>query len=664
MCGIAGLFSHIETTDPKWIKKMTNALAHRGPDDEGFLAVDTKKLKVYQAIGKESKISGIPVETLNGKANLLLGHRRLAIIDLSPAGHQPMSNETEDIWIVYNGEIYNYIELRDELRTFGYSFRTNTDTEVIIKAYERWGVDCVNHFNGMWAFVIYDKRKNILFGSRDRFGVKPFYYYLDNKYFAFASEMKALLTLPFFDIKVNGKSVFKYIVLFAEELEEEGFYRNILELFPSYSFILDLKNLTFRKWKYYNLPYYDKYENFDSDKLKMYAQRVRELIFEAVRKRLRSDVPIGTCLSGGLDSSTIVCVINKLLEKQKIEKIGERQKVFTASYYDRKVDESKWAKIVVDSTSTEWFQTFPNEDELLEDINDLIYYQDIPFGSTSIYAQYRVMKLASENGVKVLLDGQGGDEIFTGYAIYYPLFFMEMIKNGKFLDLFKEFIGLKNSPVSARYVFVQALKISFAKLLSSVRTYIFRKIFYPSTIIANDLYEDNKYLIDDYIEKFPSTFSELIYQYMTSLSLKTLLRYEDRNSMRFSIEARTPFADDIELIEYLFRLPSVYKIHNGWSKFILRETMNGILPEPIRGRKDKIGFQTPESRWLRNKKNWIISIIRENGDLIKDYLDVQKIVKDIRNDKIFDQFSTIWRIINFTLWSSMNKKIKSRKMNL
>lgn len=656
MCGIAGIFSTYKSINPLWIKQMTDLLKHRGPDDEGFVGVDTSTGKVYQAIGNDSKVGGISIENLNKPVNLLLGHRRLSIIDLSPSGHQPMADETGNIWIVYNGEVYNYIELREELKFLGYSFRTNTDTEVILKSYKEWGFDCVNHFNGMWAFVIYDKRKNILFGSRDRFGVKPLYYYLDNNYFAFSSEIKAILSLPFYKPTINEKAIFEYLVLGLEEIDEEGFYKNILELFPSYSFVLNLIDFSFKKWKYYNLNYTNEWEPFDESRLKTHAQRVRQLIFEAIKGRLRSDVCLGTCLSGGLDSSTIVCVINQILKEHTITQIGERQKVFTASYEDKKVDESRWAKIVVNSTNTEWYQTFPKEDELFQDIQDLVYYQEVPFGSTSIYAQYRVMKLASENGVKVLIDGQGGDEIFTGYLGYHPIFLIELLKKGKILYLFNELKHLNNSPISLLYLFKTMANILGVKfLLPALRKRVAKFIKYPASIVTDDFFNTYSYLIDKLSEEYPTELNRSLYINMTYL--KHLLKYEDRNSMRFSIEARTPFADDVELIEYVFSLPSVYKIHNGWSKFILREAMNGILPKEIKERRDKIGFATPEFVWLKRRKKWFILLLNEYRKESGEFLNVDKVIKHIENDKIFNEGFTAWRVINLILWIEKDRQI-------
>ncbi|MFN3995908.1 MAG: asparagine synthase (glutamine-hydrolyzing), partial [bacterium] len=417
MCGICGIVS-LNKIKSEFIVKMNDTLKHRGPDDEGYLLYDLEN--AYFLTGSESQIQGEKIFDKQG--NIFLGHRRLSIIDLSPLGAQPMSDMNNKIWIIFNGEIYNYLELRDLLEKKGYKFRTNTDTEVIINSYLEWGYDCVQNFDGMWAFVILDTTKNILFGSRDRFGVKPFYFYYTPNIFLFASEIKAIVKSDLYPKQINLQHVKDYLVFGYEEQYPLSFFKNIYPLKPSYNFIFNLKNFELKFFRYYELEFNNRYEKFDQEKFLKSCQKVKELIFEAVNLRLRSDVSIGSCLSGGLDSTTIVCTINEIMKKNFIENIGEKQKVFTAVFKGEDIDESKWAQIVVNKTKTQWFTTNPTFQELWQDIEDIVYYQDIPFGSTSIYAQYRVMKLAKENNVKVLLDGQGGDEVFTGYVLYYPVF--------------------------------------------------------------------------------------------------------------------------------------------------------------------------------------------------------------------------------------------------
>jgi|Deesub1362A_J573_1020465.scaffolds.fasta_scaffold01368_8 asparagine synthase (glutamine-hydrolysing) len=653
MCGIAGIYVSDGKVEPEWIVDMTNSLKHRGPDDEGYLGVNTQISKVFPLTGAESRVRGERVDTFKQSVDLFLGHRRLSILDLSPLGHQPMCNHDKSIWILHNGEIYNYIELREELKRLGYIFKTNTDTEVLLAAYEAWGENCLERLNGMWSFVIYDGRKNILFGSRDRFGVKPFYYYLDSKSFAFASEIKSLLKIPFVKREVNTGVLFDYFVFKWLEREEETFFKNIFELPPSFAFQHNLSNNEFKKWKYYELEFFEGWENFKEEKLKEYVEEIKNLIFNAVRLRLRSDVPIGSCLSGGLDSSSIVCVINKLLERSYLTQIGERQKLFTASYNIEAVDESKWAEMVVKSTRTSWYRTFPSARELLQDLEELVYVQDIPFLSTSIYAQYRVMKLAKENGVKVLLDGQGGDELFTGYVSYYVAFFIEMLRRMKYADFWREFNSLGNSPVSKKFIL-----FSLGKYLLSNSAPFFIKSFFKrmdkvKKYLNPDFWGENKERIEKLRGRRYTSLNSMLYDFISRSNLKSLLRFEDRNSMRFSIESRTPFADDKNLIEYVFRIPPVYKIHNGWSKFLLREATKDIVPDPIRHRRDKIGFATPERFWLKEIKEELLSYITSDLD---SFLNVNKLKEDW--DRLFEielreDFTDVWRFIDFAVWKKV-----------
>jgi asparagine synthase (glutamine-hydrolysing) len=651
MCGIAGVYGYKKKVDNGWIKRMTDTLKNRGPDDEGFIAINTEANELYHLIGPDSKVAGQRVETFDRSVNLFLGHRRLSILDTSPLGHQPMTNRDKTIWIVHNGEIYNYLELREELKGLGHQFRTNTDTEVLLAAYEEWQEECLDKFNGMWSFVIYDARKNVLFGARDRFGVKPFYYYTDEKYFAFASEIKALIKLPFIDKKVNPKAVFDYLVLNLYEQEEEGFIKNIFELQPSCAFYFYLSNNVMKTWRYYSLKYIDEWERFDEEKLKEYIATTRQLLFNAVSLRLRSDVPVGTCLSGGIDSSTIVCLINKILKEHILEQIGERQKVFTVAYNMESIDESKWARIVVEQTKTSWHKTYPESYQFLEDLEDLVYTQDIPFGSTRIYAQYRVMKLAKENGVKVLLDGQGGDELFTGYQFYYGIFFIEMLKAFAVGRLLRELRCLENSPINMRNLVVSLAKI-FSKSLAtnSLKEVIFRLKKREINYLDIDFFKENRERLTMTKDMVSTSLNQMLHQYISSLSLKPLLRYEDRNSMRFSIEARAPFSDDINLIEYVFQIPSVYKIYLGWSKYLLREATEGILPEEIRLRKDKIGFATPEYSWLNENSEALKEYITSD---MKEFLNVRKMQKDwdeLLTKQSQTDITTLWRFINLAVW--------------
>ena len=648
MCGICGIFSSKRLIS-NHIVSMNESLRHRGPDDEGYLIYDFENLS--NLVSKDSKIDGNSI--MGKEGNLFLGHRRLSIIDLSVNGHQPMSDLSGKIWVVFNGEIYNYVELRESLEKEGFRFRTNTDTEVIINSYIKWGYECVKYFDGMWAFVIFDSNKDILWGSRDRFGVKPLYFLHNSDLFIFASEIKAIVKSGLYKVNFNRQVISDYLVFGYEEQLGLSFFENIYTLPPSYNFEFNLKDRQLKLWRYYELQLNRDYERFNREKFLRYVQEVRQLIFDTIRLRLRSDVPIGTCLSGGLDSSSIVCVINEIIKNDFIENIGDRQKVFTAVFKNEDIDESKWAEIVVKKTNTEWFTVSPTFQELLNDMEDLVYFQDIPFGSTSIYAQYRVMKLASENNVKVLLDGQGGDEVFTGYVLYYPVHFREIVKNLDLLKLINELKYLSNYPFSRKEIFKIITKsIKLKKLLIKFfgRPYGDKlSIIEDSFVFSDDVF----YSIANKIKKYLTSPDELLNDFLYKqlrYGLINLLRYEDRNSMRFSIESRTPFSDGIKLIEYLYSLPGTYKIHNGLSKYILRESLRDILPQEIYRRKDKIGFQTPEKKWFLDNKDSILQML--DNDFLRDFIDLDSVYRSYEGlNSVF-----IWRVVNLSIWKAVFSK--------
>lgn len=385
MCGINGF----TWKDADLIEKMNLVLQHRGPDDQSTYIDD--------------KVS--------------LGHCRLAIIDLSPAGRQPKCNEDASIWIVFNGEIYNFQEIRSLLEMAGHRISSNSDTEVIIHAYEEWGTDCVERFNGMWAFAIYDKKKGTIFLSRDRFGVKPLYFCQDEKGLIFSSEIKGILQHSISRIP-NDKVVYDFLILGFVDHSPDTFFQDINRLMPGESMIYDLSRGVTNKFRWYDLAN----RLLDAGKIteEVAAKRIRDLFEDSVRYRLISDVPVGSCLSGGIDSSAIVHAMRNLKDDGEI-------KTFSMVFPGKKQDESTFIDEVVAATKVEAHKVSPSTEDLLGDLYDLIRTQEEPFGSLSIYGQYKVMHLANRSGMKVLLDGQGSDEIFAGYFIYYKYYLFESL---------------------------------------------------------------------------------------------------------------------------------------------------------------------------------------------------------------------------------------------
>lgn len=663
MCGISGIASLKGPTDlvvPSTVL-MNSKIRHRGPDGEGLLAwnghdapvpmftIDTPTEII------DSDLSWAPhtsTRQFQSYAQLAFGHRRLAIIDLEPTGHQPLNYSNGELWLTYNGEIYNYIELRAELEAKGHQFRTQTDNEVILAAYKQWGQNCVQHFNGMWSFVIWDRIANMLFCSRDRFGVKPFYYYRDRNYFAFASEIKALAVCPVVHTSLNHSAVADYFVDGEIEYEPTGFFKNIIELFPGTNLLvhLDGGKIELRQW--YTLTFNDGPGEFTGDRLEKEIVKVREQLVEAVRIRLRSDVPVGACLSGGIDSSALSGIIAHLVKQDKSINIGDRLKLFTATFDDKSLDESHWAKLVADQTSADWIKVTPRPEEMMQDIESLIYSQDVPIWSTSTYAQHRVMKLASQNGIRVLLDGQGGDELFAGYMPYYIPFWKELKSTGHSLKRKAE-MRAWGSEVVTHHRKETLKQYIVPSLPVNMQMYLQKKYFPDLAYLSPDLLSEYK---SGYTSSHsPQTLNEMLHREFVNTRLKGYLKCEDRCSMWHSVESRTPFADDHKMIEYVFNIPGTMKIRGGVSKYILREAAAPFIPDAIRKRKDKMGYVTPNNLWISNLKDQFRPYFEQD---FHGVIRKEKLMRDF--DAFFDikgkpENGRIFKFMAFAVWKKVFK---------
>jgi asparagine synthase (glutamine-hydrolysing) len=674
MCGITGIIKTIASREiTNQTITMLETIKHRGPDGEGLVLIDdigdvipTARTEFMYNFPDKSYHPKRRVESLlHQPFQIAFGHRRLSILDTSPQGHQPMCSHDEMIWLTFNGEIYNYIEIRQDLEKRGHKFTTGTDTEVLIEAYKAFGVDCLSHFNGMFAFVIFDKTKNQIFAARDRTGVKPFYYIKNADTFAFASEHKALLSLPFVKAKMNHKAVFDFFIHGAIEAEEEGLFANIFELLPSHYLTIDLNHVpgdNLRKAinikKYYELEPNSKFEKFDAKTFETHRQKTHDLVQNSIKLRLRSDVSVGSCLSGGVDSSTVVCTINNLLRQAKkgqyAEQIGSQQKVFTSCFEDKNYDEQKWAKLVVDQTKAEWFRTFPTREEMVKDLETVIYCQDIPVYSSSTYAQFRVMKMVSESGVKVVLDGQGADELFGGYEPHYAGLWQELFKNLQFLSLAKALKATDKISSSVKFWTKSLLKYNGISSLSNTLQNRFNLQYFNDLQYLNkDWIIENIDRYNEYAEQRIESLSQMLHYEYFGHPLKQLLKCEDRCSMWFGIESRTPFADDLDLMNYAFAVPSSYKIQNGIRKHLLREAFKNDLPKPIYNRHDKMGFVTPTNQWMREMRSEIRPYFEQSQS---DIFDKKLLLNDF--DKFFNPATNlenyrVFRFISFAIWEKV-----------
>lgn len=595
MCGISAIINKGNQRVPQdQIQFMNDLISHRGPDGEGFYFGD----------------------------NFAFGHRRLAILDLSPDGHQPMCFK-EELVITYNGEIFNYIEIRAELQDVGYTFKSQSDTEVILAAYHYWGKDCVQRFNGMWSFIIHDKRSNQLFCSRDRFGIKPFYYLTTEDRIYIGSEIKQLL--PFVSKrKVNRNLLLDYLIAGVEEFSNTTFFEEINKLEQGHNLIYDLGTAQHTIERYYHFSIDRSLSQLSEDEA---VQRYKAQLENAVQLRMRSDVEVGTCLSGGLDSSSITA-----LAAQNNMNSAFRLKTIHAKATERQIDESHFAEMVANHTNAEMHILEPSYTKFKEVVDQVIKVQEEPFGSPSIVLQYLVLEKARALNCIVMLDGQGGDETLLGYQRYYPAFLLEL----KGIKKIKGFIrSSENSDMSKKDLLKFYLYFTNYKL--RLRYLKRRNQFYKKEIIQN--------YSSSILKEITSSYTDLIALQKLEVSktqLPHLLKYEDKNSMAHSVETRLPFLD-YRCVELAVSLPNQYKIKDGWTKNILRKAVDQLLPKEIVWRKNKFGFAAPEQTWLKAHEAEMKAAIQSS-----------KVLDQLLNKEEFNynqlDLRTKWRLFNVAKW--------------
>jgi asparagine synthase (glutamine-hydrolysing) len=605
MCGIAGLVAARQAVSLDDVERMNGRLVHRGPDDGGtWVSADRRAA---------------------------LANRRLAILDLSPAGHQPMISDDERHVIAFNGEIYNYLEVRDELRRAGCRFRTGTDTEVLLKAYQQWGAASLARLNGMFAFAVWDNEQSRLFAARDRFGEKPFYYAQTPDHFAFASEIKSLLTLPTVPRRIDQRAVARYIGLALVDGETGTFFDGIRQLPPAHYLTIGVDGAV-QMTRYWDIDLDQPVCDLPAPER---VTRFRELFTDAVRLRLRSDVEVGSSLSGGLDSSSIVCAISGLLPAS-----APPQNTFSARHESPRVDEGRYMNAVIEHTKTAPHFVWINSSDLEESIDQFIWHQDEPVAHTSQFAQWKVMELAKQAGVTVLLDGQGADETIGGYPS--PTFgyrFAELLRGAEWTALVRELSAFARVQGALQ----PGLRYLAASLMPPRIRASVRSRFHSTTgLLAGHVAQVKS-------DAAHTTLRQALYEIMTVTSLPSLLRYGDRNSMAFSREARLPFLDH-RLVEYVFSLPSSDLVGAGVTKRILRSAMRGIVPDVVLDRTDKIGFATPEREWMLGPaRRWIereIGAARQRALLNPAGIDREwrRLLGGAGHS------GNVWRIVNLELW--------------
>lgn len=658
MCGIFGIWNRDgRPVDVDALARATDSIRHRGPDDEGYLLVDSHTGRAVPCGGRRTAGElGLPLlETFRGQNfDLALCFRRLSILDLSPAGHQPMRSADGRQWLIFNGEIYNYRELRDELRTRGHAFHTGTDTEVILAAYQEWGRDCLSHFNGMWSFALWDSNRRELFVSRDRFGIKPLQYATAGSTFAFASELKALLTAGVVPFVPNVDAMVEYIALARMPSAARGdtFHEQIRSLPAAHSMVVRRNEVATER--YWSIPASEPNGASDAALVEQY----RELFDSAVRLHLRADVPTGTLLSGGLDSSSIVATANRFLTEARsgTDLQSLTQETFSAVYDDEGPwNERRFIDSVVAKTGVHPNFTRPDSGRLWRELDDFIWHHDEPVLSTSEFAEWCVMSLVKERGVTVVLVGQGADEIFGGYS---PIFRAGV----------REALG--RASVRGAWRMASALRsvdgANAMKLLASEATKMTARALAPAILrrvrersarrnLASLAFHGD--IVGDYVRRngvgdLPRPWTSVRGQteeWFNEFPLAHNLHWSDRSSMAFSIESRVPFLD-YRIVEFVFEKANRLSLHDGWTKWIHRAGMSldDRLPPEVTWRRDKIGFATPEERWVGSSGEELRRVFSAPG-AAGEVLDYRRLL-DETNAVTPENAALLFRYAALTTW--------------
>lgn len=638
MCGIAGLV--VETAgrlDQGFAARALELLRLRGPDDLGVLSYSRSGVR----LGRDPACG-------MADAEVVFVHRRLSILDVTEAGWQPMASPDGRYYIVFNGEIYNYIELREELTALGHTFKSGSDTEVLLAAYCQWGRDALARFVGMFAFAILDTRARSLFLARDYFGIKPLYYTSDNGSFAFASEAKTLLEATATSRQINPQRLYRYLRHGCGDLGDETMFASIRQV-PAASFLeVSLDNLSeLRSDRYWSIDLDERTDiSFEEA-----SQRLRDLFIESIGLHLRSDVPVGTALSGGIDSSAIVATIRHVQ--------GRKLDLHTFSFVaaDEAISEERWMDVMTDATGAISHKVRAEPDDLASDLEELIYLQGEPFGTTSIYAQYRVFRLAREAGIKVMLDGQGADEMLAGYRFFLPARLASLVRQGQWVEAARFLHRASKWPgVNKRWLVAFSGEFLLPASLQTPARRLLGKELVPNWMNSAWFQERSVQTGPLSYTRSGNVLKEYLLQSLTTGGLPSLLRYEDRNSMAFSIESRVPFLTP-KLVEFVYSLPEEYLIgRDGLSKAVFRSAMRGIVPDSILDRRDKLGFVTPMRQWLMALDPWVRRTLRSDAAARIPAIDLEiashawEACKAGKNSQAGTEWR-VWRWLNLIEWT-------------
>lgn len=608
-------------------------LEHRGPDDAGYLTYCQGKV----AAGRKWQADRVVPD-------VVLLHRRLSILDLSECGWQPMASPDRRFWMVFNGEIYNFVELRDQLRRLGHVFHSSSDSEVLLAAYVEWGRKCLHRLVGMFAFAILDTQRGSVFLARDFFGIKPLYYRAENGSFAFASEVKALLALCDAKRTANPQRLYVYLRYGISDYGAETLLSEIRQLPAGHYLELNLDHPQSIQPFCYWQPELKETLDISCEEA---AKQLRDLFITNVRLHLRSDVPVGVALSGGIDSSAILGCMRNIAPEAELQ-------AFSYIADDQSISEEKWMKLAATDARAQLIVVKPGAAQLLEDLESLTYAQDQPFGSTTLYAQYCVFRAARNSGVKVMLDGQGADEMLGGYRFYMGARLASLLRQGCWMEASRFISKCSRLPgMSKKWLVSRAMEYLLPVSLQIPTRKLVNKELFPDWLNADWFLERKVQAGELYGSQKTDVLRETLFGTLVRTTLPGLLRYEDRNSMAFSIESRVPFLTPT-LVDFVLSLPEEYIVApDGTSKAVFRKAMQGLVPQPILDRKDKIGFATPEELWLRKLRPWVQRVLQSDVARNLPFLRIQRANAEwegvLAGRRSFTPY--VWRWLNLILWT-------------
>lgn len=612
---------HGRQADRPVVERMTEVIAHRGPDDSG------------------SYFSG-PVG---------FGFRRLSILDLSPAGHQPMSTPDGQVTLVFNGEIYNYAELRAELEALGHTFRSSGDTEVLLRAYCAWGEKCLDKLNGMWAFLIYDQRCGRLFGSRDRFGIKPLYYHRGRDHVLFASEIKAIRASGLYDSTPNWSTASGFLLGGRLDESSDTFYEGIVQIPAATAFEVDMEG-RLRQWRYWAVEAVPPVEVADP------AAAFAELFEDSMRLHMRSDVPVGVHLSGGLDSTSIICASARLRASAHAT-----DPLMAFCYMSREYDESKYIADTIEQTGAQLVQLETTPQQLWESLGRMLRFQDEPVHSMTPLIGFALMELTASRGIKVALNGQGADETIAGYGNYFPIYWQTLLSSGQAAQTWSEIgrYAAAHGGNQHRLFLRQLIQFARTRLHGSSIWRDFSRWKHARGIKTNPWFtrQLTECFLNRPADELGSGLNSALARSIRRDPLPIYLRVEDRNSMAHSVEARVPFLDH-RLVSFVHGLPANWKIRGPWNKFVLREGMRGRIPESVRSRVDKMGFPTPARQWFRDLLyEPMLDLLHSRPARERGIYNIPRIVQDLTRHRAgeVDVALELFRVVQFEIWSELKE---------